>query len=173
MAFTVEDGTGLAASNAYVSVAYVDSYFLDRNNTAWVGSTAAKQGAIIKATDYIETRWGARFKGRKTNISLPQALSFPRVNLVDRSGYYITDIPEKLKKACAEYALRALTTELLPDPTIDDSGLAIANKREKVGPLEEETQYQATGAAPVLLRPYPAADRLLQEFVTTAGTNYR
>ena len=173
MTFTVEDGTGLAAANAYVNVAYVDSYFLERNNIEWTGSTAVKQAAIVKATDFIETRWGNRFKGYPEFPDVPQALSFPRLKLVDRNGYYVTGIPEKLKKATAEYALRSLTKELLPDPTIDESGMAIANKREKVGPLEEETQFQTSGAAPLLLHPYPAADRLLAEYVTTSGTNFR
>jgi hypothetical protein len=173
MTFTVEDGTGLIGSNAYVSVAYVDSYFLDRNNTAWVASTTQKQAAIIKATDYIEVRWSSRFMGRKEFANTPQALSFPRVNIIDRNGQYVTGIPEKLKRATAEYALRALSSELLPDPTIDDSGLAVVAKREKVGPLEEQTQFQANVTNPTLIRPYPTADRLLEEYVTSGATNYR
>jgi hypothetical protein len=173
MAFTVEDGTGLAAANAYISVAAADTYFLDRSITSWVGSTAQKQAAVIKATDYIEARWSSRFMGRKQYAETPQALSFPRVNIIDRNGQYVTGIPEKLKRATAEYALRALGSELLPDPTIHESGLAIVAKREKVGPLEEETQFQANVTNPTLMRPYPAADRLLEEYVTSGATNYR
>lgn len=173
MAFVVEDGTGLSSANAYISVAFADAYFLDRNITTWTCTNTVKQAAIIKATDYIEARWGKRFMGRAEFPETPQALSFPRVNIFDRNGYLVTGLPEKLKRATAEYALRAYSAELLPDPTIHESGLAISAKTEKVGPLEETTQFQTVASSPVLLRPYPAADRLLEEYVTAGGSNYR
>ena len=55
-----EDGTGLASANAYVSIEFADEYFSARKNEAWAGlDSAAKEAAIIKATDYIEeVYWG-------------------------------------------------------------------------------------------------------------------
>ena len=51
----VEDGTGLANANAYVSVEFADEYFSARGNQTWVGlGSADKEAAIIKATDYLE-----------------------------------------------------------------------------------------------------------------------
>ena len=44
MAFVVEDGTGLSNSNSFVAVAFADSYFADRNQTAWAGTDEAKKG---------------------------------------------------------------------------------------------------------------------------------
>lgn len=173
MAFVVETGTGLATATAYVDVAYVDTYFADRANAAWAGTTAAKQAAIIKATDYIDTRWGNFFLGRSEFPDTPQALCFPRLNILNKDGRFVTGIPTNLKKATAEYALRALTITLLPDPTIDDSGRAIASKSEKVGPIEQSTDYQVDEAAPIILRPYPAADRLLFDYISPSGRNFR
>lgn len=173
MAFVVEDGTGLSTANAYISVGYADAYFLDRNNTSWVGTTAAKQGAIVQATDFIEKRWGSRFLGRPEFLNTPQSLSFPRLNLTDRYGRIVSGLPDKLKQATAEYALRALSGSLLPDPTVDASGFAIQSKTEKIGPIEETTVFQTAASSPVLLKPYPTADRLLSDFVTTSGKNYR
>jgi hypothetical protein len=173
MAFTVEDGTGLANANAYISVAYADGYFSDRSVGTWTGTAAAKQSAIILATDYIETVFGRRMLGKVEFPETPQALSFPRLRIFNRSGIEITGIPDKLKKATAEYALRALTASLMPDPVVSDSGFAITSKIETIGPITEETTYQTGGASPRLIKPYPAADRLLAEFISPAGRNYR
>jgi hypothetical protein len=168
MAFTVEDGTGVAGANAYIEVAYADAYFTDRGVTAWTGDTSAKQGAIIRATDYIETRWGDRFKGSPEFLDPRQPLGFPRHRLYDRAGQLVEGIPENLKKATAEYALRALAGELMPDPVTDASGGMVIGNRQKVGPIETEVTYSAN-AGVRSLKPYPAADRLLSEYLTGGG----
>lgn len=54
MAFNVEDGTGMTDSNAFASVEDVSDYLADRGMTAWAAlSTANKEFAIIKATEYM------------------------------------------------------------------------------------------------------------------------
>lgn len=166
MAFTLEDGTGLAGANAYISAAEFDAYWTDRGFDTSALSTAQKQVAIIKATDYIENRYRTRFKGSR-EFEL-QALSFPRVRLYDEDGRKVEGLPTKLKQATAEYAKRALTAELAPDPTTDARGQKVTRFKEKIGPLEEETQYSEAGSASSF-KPYPAADKLLQEYVTASG----
>jgi hypothetical protein len=173
MAFTVEDGTGLVNANAYISVSYADTYFNDRLATAWTASTLAKQSAIVKATDYIETVFGPRMVGRVAFPETPQALSFPRLRVFNKSGIELLGIPENLKKATAEYALRALTLSLMPDPVVSDSGFSILSKTETVGPITEKTDYQISGVNPKMIKPYPAADKLLSEFILPIGGNYR
>jgi hypothetical protein len=164
MAFTVEDGTGLSNSNALIDVAFADAYFSDRGITAWTGDAdTVKKPAIVRATDYLCNRF--RFMGEKYNDN--QALEFPRKNV----PYYQTGValmPEKMRQAIAEYALRALTQTLAPDPVVDDTGGKIVEKREKLGPLEEATRY-AEGIANVVLRPYPAADMLLRGLVYSSA----
>ena len=280
MTMIVEDGTGVSGANAYMTIAEVTAYLTDRareTENSWSTSDAAvQQGAIIAATDFIDRRWGLRFKGRKefTDISAargtltftanplttetvvvggttftfdagvtigadtaesidnlvaainaalsgtvtatasvgdtmllvanekgtpgnditttttvtggswssatllgggdvlePQPLEFPRVYLYDQSGQLVAGIPAKLKQATAEYAVRAVSTSitLMPDPTYDDSGKAITRKREKVGPIETDLQFEAGGSASNILRAYPTADRLLSEYVTSGG----
>ena len=75
MAFTVENGTGILAANSYMTVAEVSTYLTDRGReTAWDAATAAvAQGALIEATDYIEQRFGERFKGTKEFTDLQEA----------------------------------------------------------------------------------------------------
>lgn len=161
MAFTVETGTGVTNANAYIDVAYADAYFTDRGITAWTAAlTPAKQIAIIKATDYIETRWGRRFLGSGPLLDT-QGLSFPRRDT-------FTGIPEGLKRATAEYAVRALTDELMPDPTTDASGGMIIGNRQKVGPIETEVTFSASAGVSAL-KPYPAADRLMTQYLRSSS----
>lgn len=170
MAFIVEDGTGVAGANAYIPVAYADEYFADRGETTWTGSDTVKQQAIIKATDYIETRWGDSFKGQPEFLDPRQPLSFPRAGLYDRAGQPVEGIPDNLKRATAEYALRALSAALMPDPTVNATGV-VTGTREKVGPIETETSYSGfmqNGR----LRAYPAADRLLAQYVAGGGRGW-
>ena len=170
MAFTVEDGTGVAGANAYISVAYADEYHAERGNAGWTGDDALKQQAIVRATDYIETRWGDRYRGRIQYRDPLQSLGFPRLDIWDRNGLAITGIPDLLKRATAEYALRALTEELMPDPDYVPATGFVSGVREKVGPIETETTYQQpfSNRAP-LMRAWPEADRLIKLLLGRVG----
>lgn len=144
----VEDGTGLANADALISVAYADAYHTARGN-AWAGSNAEKEQAIVRATDYVSTMV---FSG--TRLTSAQALPWPRADI---------GIPDAIKRATAEYALRARAGALETDGA---AGAAIISESSKVGPLEETTTY----AAPTLSsrsqrRAYPAADRLLAPYL--------
>ena len=168
MAFVAEDGTGLATANALVTVAFADEYFTDRGIGVWTGSDTVKQAALIKATDYVETRFCSLFYGDKKSPT--QALSHPRVNT--STG----EFPVALKRAVCEYAVRSLSATLLPDPEIHASGQGWERTRSKVGPIEEEIrfQYQGPGTQRIILRPYPAADILLKGLIkSSAGTVIR
>ena len=164
MAFVPEDGTGLVSSNSYIAVAYADAYFDDRQIASWASlPTSVKQAALIAATDYIDKRWGPYFKGYP--LTDTQALTFPRDVFLDElgAGY----IPGGLKKATAEYGIRAASAPLAPDPVQDPSGYEVSRRVEKVGPIEERTDFAFLGPGAIrqLLKPYPAADLLLKPFI--------
>lgn len=166
MAFTVEDGTGLADANSFASVAFADAYFSERGITTWTGSDTAKEQALVRATDYVANR----FTWRLAPYSDEQALPFPTV---DPCSSNPAEMPAKLLKATSEYALRGLDgTPLAPDLVFDDSGNKIVEKTEKVGPLEEHTKFQ-DGGATKLFRPYPAADMLLRGLVVSGNRTFR
>jgi len=153
---------GDAAQNAYVPEATVDTHHIDRNNTAWFDFTSPeKQAAIIRASDYVDKRFGRRFRGVRR--SFDQGLEWPRIDAVDEDGYSFPESPKQLEKAIAEYALRAaLCGTLAPDPLLPvpkqnlESGQTdrtqepsgeITRKLEKVGPIQEETYYRAPSQA--------------------------
>lgn len=163
--FTPEDGTGLTDANSLTTVEFADQYFLDRGDTVWAAlTTDQKQVNLVKATDYIEMVNADKWRGYEQFPENPQALSFPRLGIG-----WDDEVPTGIQRACAEYALRAQDGPLAPDPvSVDSTGQSVELKREKVGPIEEETRYTAGGAVK-LLKPYPAADMLIRPFTVRWG----
>lgn len=166
MALVVEDGSGVASANGLCSLAFADTYFTDRANAAWTGTEADKSSAIIRATDYIETRFGRRFIGSKMVDT--QALSWPRD---DADPAAEDEVPIEVQKACAEYAVRALSTTLAPDPSVA-TGAAVTSVRKVVGPIETETHYSESATIRTI-KPYPAADMLLRPWLMPSSGVYR
>jgi len=113
MAFTVEDGSGLAGANSYVSVADSDTYFTDRNNTTWTGSTdAAKQAALVKATQFVDSM--VDFVGTKNSGT--QALKWPRTGAYDGDNYLLssTEVPGRVEDCVCEFANHVISgTDLI------------------------------------------------------------
>ena len=173
MAFTVEDGTGLPDANSYAAVEYADEYFAERGVTAWTGEDEAKQGWLIQATDYIEQVFGARFIGER--MTAEQALSWHRRYAVTRDGTTIADdiVPLSLVRACCQYALRAISGPLMPDPLVSAEGYNVVTTRKKVGPIEKEFRVMGSSGSPILIRSYPAADTLMTSLLAYAGGGTR
>lgn len=124
--------------------------------------------------NFISLRGGNDFQ-------YPQPLLFPRRNLFDRDGIPVIGIPLKLLYGMAEYSVRArqldavtsIPVPLVPDPTQDPLGGNVTGLREKVGPIETATTYQAGTANSGSLPAYPAADRFFSEYVRRGGVVIR
>lgn len=165
---TVEDGTGLANANSYVSQADADTYFANRANTVWAAAdNDAKAAALIQATQYLDTRYA--FKGER--LTTTQALAWPRQQSPIRVPVGIwTDVyagtdsqfqwpVKRVKDATCEAALRALAGPLYADQaaTVKDS--------VKVGPITVQKSRERNGGQvriaiiDDLLRPLLGADR--------------
>jgi hypothetical protein len=195
MAFTPETGTGLPDSNAYMTVEEFKAHHTDRGVAAATDGTftdAEIQAFIVQATDYLDKRFGLKFRGWKAKDS--QALQWPRTDAYDNGDYLITGVPRQLKKACAEYALIAgqLGRNLAPLPgtgfsTIDpatgtETGNKSSIKREKeaVGPIETEVEYgqstdmprpmQSSGNIVQRIPDYPQADLWVEEIITAISS---
>lgn len=106
-----------------------------------------------------------------SDVGRAQSLSWPRRNVYNEGGVEIVTVPDQVKNAVSEYALRALTASLLPDPSTDESGQLVVKKMEKVGPIETETELLAQQS--VILKKYPAADRWLTRFLRNSSGVYR
>jgi hypothetical protein len=72
MTLTVEDGTGKADAESYISVADADTYFTARNNATWAAlSTSDKEAALRKATDYMLQAYRVRWAGMRETEPVP------------------------------------------------------------------------------------------------------
>lgn len=167
----VQDDTGLVAgANAYITQDFLISYWLDRGVDLTSKDGDLLDAKIVVATTYLDTRF--RYRGRKQNAR-DQATQWPRVSCYDKDRQYVNGVPQEVLWATAEYAKRALDTELAPDPEYSSTGGVIQSKTEKVGPLEESVTY-ATGAAVFSMPRYPQADRiLLMQGLTESGGDVR
>lgn len=173
MALTVETGSGSATSDALVALADADEYHAAQGNATWTGEDADKETAIRRATGVLN---GYSWQGYRTN-GRNQSLAWPRAGVVDREGYGIDsdEIPQEIKDACCELALRELVTPgtLTPDLIAGDSV-----KREKVGPLEVEYASPSMSLSDARLQ-VSIVGPLISQFLkigsgsSLAGSSYR
>lgn len=146
MALIVEDGTNVAGAESYVTLAEANTYFSNRGSpSAWTSlSDAVKEQYLREATDYIEAYYALRWKGRRDEDDQP--LAWPRRGVDDQDGYAIDSdtIPQKLKNAQFEAALRRATDgDLLPD--IETPG-DVKVEDVQAGPVRSRLEY-AGGAS--------------------------
>ena len=135
----------------YGTVADADAYHLARANTAWTGTTEAKEAALTRASAYIDglgtklptTECVLAFPGKKAG-GRAQALQWPRMDAADREGETIPadEVPREVENATYEAALREL---LKPGSLNPDYVATMAVKKAKVGPLETEFFGPAEG----------------------------
>lgn len=138
MAFVVEDGSARSGANALVSVEECTTYHAERGNSAWSGTQAEMEAAIVKASDHLCRAYA--WRGRR--ISSDQGLCWPRgaddgaSPLVDNDGFALAadSVPTAVRQACCELALEVMAGREL-DPVRERDGLV---KREKVDLVEVE-----------------------------------
>jgi hypothetical protein len=149
MALVVEDGTGLANAESYLSVDDATVYHTKFGNAGWTGEVPVLERALRRATQYLDAEY--RYKGCKLNTT--QALQWPRDSST-MSCLGLTWPVAKLQQACAELALRALSGSLYTD----QSDAAV--KSESIGPISVTYASSSNGGQ---VR-YVIADDLLSDF---------
>jgi len=165
--FTVEDGTGLAAANAYVAVATATQYAENHLDTPadWTGlSSDAQELHIRNATRYLDAMFGRRWRGFRANED--QALDWPRSGAVDDSDYELDDdsLPTQLEDACCVMAFADIDDNLFPDQTAPGD---LKRVRLQVGPLVTDKTYVAGQSQ---TKNYRLAKALLADLLDPATT---
>lgn len=153
MSIVIEDGTGLSTAESYISVADATTYFTARAVTAWgaLATDALREAALRKATEYMDYHYD--WRGERVTPTV-QALDWPRSGVVVDGNYIESDeIPEAIKRACAELALKAATAELLADL---EQGVV----SEQVGPIKVEYDRYSPQK-----KRYPAIDAMLAPYL--------
>lgn len=178
MALIKEDGTIVAGANAYADVADSIAYQDDRGRQAWLDATAeVQEAALVRATDYIDGRFGLQFVGEP--LGDVQELAWPRAGArypATGNAFPEDEVPQDVLDACILYAEGvigpegddlATMTELSITPDIASSN--VKRLKEKVDVLEEETEYFAGGAVLRTIQPIPEADRLIRRWLVGRG----
>ena len=140
---------GSATANSYATVAEADAYLAVRGDTStWTAlTTGQKENKLQWAAIILDT---LTFRGTKSTSA--QALEWPRINVLDRNGWSVIDVPVQLKNAQAEMAFRLIADDWT-------AGLGpITQESLKVGPIEfgPKSHRSIPAAVVALLRPFLA-----------------
>lgn len=158
MALIVEDGSGVANANSYVTVDEYRDYAEPRGVVLPASDTDAETQLIL-AMDYLEIQ---PWSGMQTYD--PQSLAWPREQIYISYNLIADDvIPNKIKFAQMQLAIQVNAgIDLMPTVAGGTSSVV----REKVGPLETEYATSLT----VGTQPYFASIRaLLGPYLTGLG----
>lgn len=117
MALVVETGAGIANAESYISVAEATIFHAVRGHDVEWDAIDNKEAALRKATDFITQNYHSRWIGKRVLVT--QALDWPR-SAASWPGYGSGDrpsntIPQELKNATAELALKTKDGDLLQD----------------------------------------------------------
>lgn len=185
MALIPQNATGTVAdANTYVTLAEFKAYHALRGNTV-NASDPLNETAIVRALDYIDTRFN--FIGER--LTATQTTSWPRkssngttfllfdvfaggflfdptgaqiINLQDSDGNDIIGIPDAVKRAQHEYALRALNAALFQDAPAAVGGREVASESVKVDVIEQSKTYVQGQPGAFSIPVFPQADMWLQ-----------
>lgn len=160
MALVVEDGTGKANAESYVSVAEVTAYFAGRGSRADDWDAIEDQEAAIRgAMSYLLQVYSGQWAGLRSTDA--QALDWPRINVPWRDSPAGTRpdnvIPSELKAACAELALRTADGDLLADTERE----TLSERVDVISVTYAQGRSQQTQ--------YPAVHGLLRSLLTAGG----
>jgi hypothetical protein len=165
----VEDGTIVANADSYETAANATTYHAARGNTAWAALTEAqKDEAMRKGATYLDGKYHHRWKGYQVS-PLTQNRDWPRaeVKISNNNAYApfyseylaITTIPQRLKDAQCEAALRAASDTLAAD-------LQDGVKSKDIGGAISTTYVTSSGAA---VKKYQIIDQLLVSLLASGS----
>ncbi len=149
MSLTVEDGTGVAAAESYISVADFDTYWALRTlDVTYIAAglatatTTQKEEALRISAQELDAENHDNWKGNKATAA--QGLDWPRFNAFDADGHAFdsTTVPTELEALLSERAARYIAnvaTGLLPDTAAPVGG--IMREKLKAGPVELDTTF--------------------------------
>lgn len=107
---------------------------------------------------------GTNYEAWFTPSATQQALEWPRVGVVDNSGDSVYGIPQVVKYACAELALRALNGVVLQpdyDPTLVSNGGVLSSISQEVGPIKVSKTYNVSIGLGFFAT-FPQVDRIMR-----------
>lgn len=166
MSIIVETGAGLPNAQSYMSTDEADIYHASRGLGLWENMTVPeKEMCLVRATDFLTQKYRLRWKGYRHTLS--QRLDWPRNSVVigDNVSVYASatlpydNVPEEVKNACAELALRASISGLSED-------LSPRVIQETIGPI---TIKYDTNSSPTVS--YTQVGDILKPLLNSSGNS--
>ena len=168
MTLTVETGAGIADADAYVDVAYMDTFIEEHigatAKATWDGLNPAEQERRIReGKTYLDGKYHHRWRGYRAHRT--QGGDWPRKSVVDDDGYEVlsTVVPDGVKRASAYATFAGIATPLMPD---EKTPGAIGRKLIKAGPV---TIDKAFGSGQSALPRFSRVDRYLGGLINPPG----
>ena len=114
MPLVVEDGTGVAKADSWISQADADEYWEARAQPEWMAADPdERERKLREAADYLKIAF--RWPGQQTTIA--QSLPWPRAGVPSGGGTFPTNsIPSQVISAQLVLAVEALGGSLLRKP---------------------------------------------------------
>lgn len=131
---------------SYANVIEADAYHVAMGHNEWSTlDDAAKETALVQATQFIDSVARGKWKGVKTDPA--QELAWPRTGSTDEDGLEIGDdvVPALLKNAVCEAALRVSQGEdLMKDttPAVASESIAGAVSKSYFEGIDNVTNYR-------------------------------
>ncbi len=137
-----------AAANSYASLAYAESYHIDRlHNSDWKSSTSnLKRASLVWATRTLENLYWKGTKGDSDN-----SLHWPASGVYDKYGAPIDSeaVPDIIKNACCELAYHMTDRDVTTDKSEPEF------KKLSIGPIDME--FKGNGNELSKVDPIPPA----------------
>jgi hypothetical protein len=110
-------------SDFYGTLIDADAYHLARGNTGWAGTDDAKNAALLRGSEYIDTSFRSDFGGYKTG-ERAQLREWPRSWATDDQGNALDPdvVPDEVPNATYEAALRELVSPNSLQPDYNPAG---------------------------------------------------
>ena len=143
----VEDGSCPEGANTYASLVAANAYCLDRGLWTETEDNTAKESALIRATDWLNSMdW------RGTKVDLLRVMAFPRDSVIigDKVLLDNNTVPPAIVVACIEAA--AIYYSGADPMAAKEHGGEIAAYSETVGALSTSTTYKDGSPAETLYR---------------------
>lgn len=158
MTIVVEDGSIVSGANSYATVDELLAYATDYGVILSTSSEEENEILLRRAMQYIDAKYGSRFKGNRVSSSQP--LHWPRAGVyIDGWLQPSNEIPRELLYGQLAAAVEADTQELISNPTAPI-------KREKVDVIEVE-YFNPGKVLPVSA--FAKADALLNVLAKSGG----
>lgn len=146
MAIVVEDGSGKADANSFVTVDEADDFWSLRSDPDWAGAEVPeKEAALVNAADYLGFAYTWRGQPRLTT----QALCWPRSGATYANGEVVdpTTVPVAVQRAAILLAREALSTDLLRQTSDNET---LTKESVQVGNISQSREFDRGTSGPNL-----------------------